>query len=44
LLDNGKETEWQLSPLRLPHHIVKNLAEASVIIAGLTGNQWEEGM
>lgn len=32
LVDNGNETEWQLSPQRLPHHIVANLAEAAQVI------------
>lgn len=34
LLDNGNETEWQLSPNRLPHHLVTNLHEAAHIILG----------
>lgn len=34
LLDNGNETEWHLSPDRLPHHLVQNLqAAAQVILA-----------
>ena len=32
LLDNGNETEWQLSPLRLPDRVATDLAEASEII------------
>ncbi len=32
LIDNGNETEWEVSPLRRPHHTVKNLWEASQII------------
>jgi D,D-heptose 1,7-bisphosphate phosphatase len=32
LIDNGNETEWQLSRQRLPHHVVNDLAEASRII------------
>jgi D-glycero-D-manno-heptose 1,7-bisphosphate phosphatase len=32
LIDNGNETEWQLSRDRLPHHIVSNLHEAAQII------------
>lgn len=32
LIDNGNETEWQLSPQRLPHHTVSNLAEAANVI------------
>lgn len=35
LLDNGNETEWELSRNRLPHHIVENLGDAARIIAGL---------
>lgn len=33
LLDNGNETEWLLSPDRLPHYRVSNLNEAAQIIA-----------
>lgn len=29
LLDNGGETEWQLSPLRTPHYQVENLEQAA---------------
>jgi D-beta-D-heptose 7-phosphate kinase/D-beta-D-heptose 1-phosphate adenosyltransferase len=32
LLNNGNETEWKLSPTRLPHHLVSNLAEAAEVI------------
>jgi D-glycero-D-manno-heptose 1,7-bisphosphate phosphatase len=32
LLDNGNETEWQLSRNCLPHHTVGNLLEAAKII------------
>jgi D-glycero-D-manno-heptose 1,7-bisphosphate phosphatase len=32
LIDNGNETEWQLSPTRSPHYSVKNLYEAAQII------------
>jgi D-glycero-D-manno-heptose 1,7-bisphosphate phosphatase len=32
LLDNGNETEWQLSPPRLPHHLARDLEEAARII------------
>lgn len=35
LIDNGNETEWELSPQRLPHHLVTNLVEAAAIIAAL---------
>ena len=40
LIDNGNETEWQLSPQRSPHHIVANLAEATKIIT--SDNKTEE--
>jgi histidinol-phosphate phosphatase family protein len=32
LIDNGNETEWQLTPGRCPHHAVADLAEAARII------------
>ena len=32
LLDNGNETEWQLTPDRLPHHIACDLAQAADLI------------
>jgi D-glycero-D-manno-heptose 1,7-bisphosphate phosphatase len=32
LLDNGNETEWQLTPERLPHHIACDLAQAAALI------------
>lgn len=35
LIDNGNETEWQLSLNRLPHHIVTHLQEAANIILAL---------
>lgn len=35
LIDNGNETEWQLSLNRLPHHIVTDLHEAAKIILAL---------
>lgn len=38
LLDNGNETEWQLTPQRLPHHIVNNFFQAAQIILALTAN------
>jgi D-glycero-D-manno-heptose 1,7-bisphosphate phosphatase len=36
LIDNGNETEWQLSLQRLPHHSVQNLYQAAQIILALT--------
>lgn len=32
LIDNGNETEWQLSPQRLPHHIVTDFYTAVNVI------------
>jgi D,D-heptose 1,7-bisphosphate phosphatase len=32
LIDNGNETEWELSPARIPHFQVAHLAEAANII------------
>jgi len=32
LINNGNETEWQLSCSRLPHHTVSNLIEAANVI------------
>ena len=32
LLDNGNETEWHLTPLRLPHAVVPSLARAVNVI------------
>lgn len=36
LLDNGNETEWQLSRDRLPHHLVKDLGEAARVVVAMT--------
>lgn len=35
LIDNGNETEWQLSRHRLPHHLATNLQEAARIILAI---------
>ncbi|MBD3881489.1 HAD family hydrolase [Phormidium tenue FACHB-886] len=35
LLDNGNETEWQLSAERLPHHLVSDLHEAARVIMAI---------
>jgi D,D-heptose 1,7-bisphosphate phosphatase len=35
LLDNGNETEWQLSRYCLPHHVVSSLFEAAKVILTL---------
>jgi histidinol-phosphate phosphatase family protein len=32
LIDNGNETEWQLSPRRQPHFVVRDLREAAQVI------------
>jgi histidinol-phosphate phosphatase family protein len=32
LLDNGNETEWQLSPERVPHHVAGDLSQAAALI------------
>ena len=32
LLDNGNETEWELTPARRPHHTATDLAEAAQLI------------
>lgn len=32
LIDNGNETEWQLSQTSLPHHVVTDLYEAARVI------------
>lgn len=32
LIDNGNETEWQMSPARSPHYTVADLAEAAQVI------------
>jgi D-glycero-D-manno-heptose 1,7-bisphosphate phosphatase len=37
LIDDGHETEWSLSPRRLPHHIATDLAEAARIVTALGG-------
>jgi D,D-heptose 1,7-bisphosphate phosphatase len=38
LIDNGNETEWQLTRNNLPHHVVNNLREASTIVKALHEN------
>ena len=35
LIDNGNETEWQLSKARLPNHRVRDLATAARVITAL---------
>ena len=32
LLDNGNETEWQVTPGRVPHHVSHHLARAGALI------------
>jgi len=34
LLDKGNETEWQLTPERVPHYVVRDLGEAAALILG----------
>jgi histidinol-phosphate phosphatase family protein len=33
LLDNGNETEWQVTPERVPHHVARDLPQVSALIA-----------
>jgi D,D-heptose 1,7-bisphosphate phosphatase len=35
LIDNGNETEWLLSPQRLPHHVVSDLSAAARVIGAV---------
>lgn len=35
LIDNGNETEWSLTPRRLPNHVVADLAEAARVITAV---------
>ncbi|WP_109013955.1 D-glycero-alpha-D-manno-heptose-1,7-bisphosphate 7-phosphatase [Novimethylophilus kurashikiensis] len=35
LIDNGHETEWEVSPLRMPHFTAANLLEAAQALAAL---------
>ena len=32
LIDNGNETEWKLTPQRLPHHVAPDMLGAASII------------
>jgi phosphoglycolate phosphatase-like HAD superfamily hydrolase len=32
LLDNGNETEWELTAERVPHYVARNLAQAAARI------------
>lgn len=41
LIDNGNETEWALTPKRLPDCITTNLAEAAYIITSSLGKRTE---
>lgn len=36
LIDNGNETEWELSLSRLPHHIVPHFLEAAQLITAIS--------
>lgn len=43
LINNGNETEWQLSPQRAPHYTVADLVEAArVIVEGRPGERDED--
>jgi D-glycero-D-manno-heptose 1,7-bisphosphate phosphatase len=35
LVNNGNETEWELTPQRFPHHVVDNLLEATQVILAM---------
>jgi D-glycero-D-manno-heptose 1,7-bisphosphate phosphatase len=35
LIDDGRETSWNLSPERLPHHVATDLAQAARIVTAL---------
>lgn len=35
LIDNGNETEWQLSPERSPHYVVTDLTQAAQVITSV---------
>ena len=39
LIDNGNETEWQMSPQRIPHYKVADLAEAARAVAAFDNAQ-----
>lgn len=34
-IDNGNETEWQMSPQRSPHYVVADIAEAAQVITSV---------
>src|SRR5436190_3655086 len=36
LLNNGNETEWVLTPQRMPDHVASDMVEAALIIVALT--------
>lgn len=42
LIDNGNETEWELSPQRLPHHIIKDLDKAAQVILAVDSSPAQE--
>jgi D-glycero-D-manno-heptose 1,7-bisphosphate phosphatase len=35
LVDNGNETEWRRGPVRRPHHVVRDLAQAARLIVSI---------
>jgi D-glycero-D-manno-heptose 1,7-bisphosphate phosphatase len=32
LIDNGNETEWEMTPQRVPHHVARDLGDAANVI------------
>jgi D-glycero-D-manno-heptose 1,7-bisphosphate phosphatase len=39
LINNGGEDEWQLTPQRLPHHVVADLTEAARIVTAVANGE-----
>jgi D-glycero-D-manno-heptose 1,7-bisphosphate phosphatase len=40
LIDNGNETEWDLTPERRPHKVASDLFEAAALIVGADTRAW----
>jgi D-glycero-D-manno-heptose 1,7-bisphosphate phosphatase len=40
LIDNGNETEWDLTPERRPHKVASDLFEAAALIVGADAHAW----
>jgi D-glycero-D-manno-heptose 1,7-bisphosphate phosphatase len=40
LIDNGNETEWDLTPERRPHKVASDLFEAAALIVGTDTRAW----